>query len=73
MNKKIESKIKRIADKKAKLEVLKKEIENLEIEVQSAKDKEFNTLSKAFFAADTPAQKDQLEAKIKVLLGLGGH
>lgn len=71
MNKKIESKIKRIADKKAKLEVLKKEIENLEIEVQSAKDKEFNTLSKAFFAADDPVKKTEIEAKIKSLIG--GH
>ena len=69
MNKKMETKIKRIADKKAKLEVLKKEIENLESEVQSEKDKEFNTLSKAFFTETDPAKKAEIEEKIKALIG----
>lgn len=69
MNKKIMVKIKQIAAKKEKLKVLENEIENLESEVQSEKDKEFNTLSKAFFAETDPAKKAEIEEKIMALIG----
>ena len=50
MNKKIQLKIKKIADLKDKIKKLEIEVEALENDVQAAKEKEFNSLSKAFFA-----------------------
>ena len=47
---------------------LKNEIDNLSQEIQSEKDKEFNLLSKAFFAENDPNKKAELETKIKSLM-----
>ena len=61
-------KIKKIADKKAKMEILKHEIAELEADVQADKDKAFCRLSKQFFAAETAEKRTEIEAKIKELL-----
>ena len=64
----LSAKIKKIAEKKAKMEMLKHEITELETEVQAAKDKAFCRLSKQFFAAETAEKRTEIEAKIKVLM-----
>lgn len=68
MNKKIQLKIKKIADLKDKIKKLEIEVEALENDVQAAKEKEFNGLSKAFFAENDPDKKAELETKIKSLI-----
>lgn len=68
MNKKIQAKIKKIANLKVKIKDLKNEIEALENEVKTAKEKEFNQLSKAFFMEQNPDKKTELEEKIKSLI-----
>ncbi len=68
MNKKIQLKIKKIADLKDKIKKLEIEVEALENDVQAAKEKEFNSLSKAFFAENDPDKKAELETKIKSLI-----
>lgn len=68
MNKKIQLKIKKIADLKDKIKKLEIEVEALENDVQAAKEKEFNFLSKAFFVENDPDKKAELETKIKSLI-----
>lgn len=68
MNKKIQYKIKKIADLKDKIKKLEIEVETLENDVQAAKEKEFNSLSKAFFAENDPDKKSKIEQKIKSLI-----
>lgn len=68
MNKKVQAKIKKIADIKAKIKTLENEVSELENDVQAAKEKEFNSLSKAFFAENDPDKKAELETKIKSLI-----
>lgn len=68
MNKKIQLKIKKIADLKDKIKKLEIEVEALENDVQAAKEKEFYSLSKAFFAENDPDKKAELETKIKSLI-----
>lgn len=68
MNKKIQLKIKKIADLKDKIKKLEIEVEALENDVQAAKEKEFNSLSKAFFAENDPDKKSEIEDKIKSLM-----
>ena len=62
------AKTKKIAEKKAKMEMLKREITELETEVQAAKDQAFCCLSKQIFAAETAVKRTELETKIKELL-----
>ena len=64
----LSAKIKKIAEKKAKMEMLKHEISELEADVQAGKDKAFCRLSKQFFAAETLEKRTEIEAKIKELL-----
>ena len=63
MNKKVQAKIKKIkpSSKKANYD----ELEN---EVEAAKEKEFNMLSKAFFNESEPNKKAEIEDKIKSLI-----
>lgn len=68
MNKKVQAKIKKIADIKAKIKALENEVTALENEVEAAKDKEFNLLSKAFFNENDQQKKAELETKIKSLI-----
>lgn len=68
MNKKLQQKIKKLNILKDKMRDLKNEIDNLSQEIQSEKDKEFNLLSKAFFAENDPNKKAELETKIKSLM-----
>lgn len=68
MNKKIQLKIKKISILKDKIKNLQNEIEALENEVEAAKDKEFNLLSKAFFAENDIDKKAEIEEKIKSLM-----
>lgn len=68
MNKKIQQKIKKISTLKDKIKSLQNEIEELENEVKTAKDKEFNLLSKAFFNENDQQKKAELETKIKSLI-----
>lgn len=68
MNKKIQLKIKKIADLKDKIKKLEIEVEALENDVQAAKEKEFNILSKAFFNESEPNKKAEIEDKIKSLI-----
>ncbi len=68
MNKKIQLKIKKIADLKDKIKKLEIEVEALENDVQAAKEKEFNMLSKAFFNESEPNKKAEIEDKIKSLI-----
>ena len=68
MNKKTQQKIKKLGTLKDKMKGLQDEIEQLEAEIQSEKDKEFNTLSKAFFKETAPDKKAQIEEKIKSLI-----
>lgn len=66
MNKKIQLKIKKIADIKSKIKALENEVSELENEVEAAK--EFNMLSKAFFNESEPNKKAEIEDKIKSLI-----
>lgn len=68
MNKKVQAKIKKIADIKAKIKAFENEVSELENEVEAAKEKEFNSLSKAFFAENDPDKKAEIEEKIKSLI-----
>lgn len=68
MNKKVQLKIKKIANLKEKIKTLENEVEALENDVQAAKEKEFNSLSKAFFAENDPDKKSEIEQKIKSLI-----
>lgn len=68
MNKKMQAKIKKIADIKEKIRKLESEVETLENEVKTAKEKEFNQLSKAFFMEQNPDKKSEIEEKIKSLM-----
>lgn len=68
MNKKIQMKIKKIANLKAKIKALENEVTALEKEVEAAKEREFNSLSKAFFSENDPEKKTELETKIKSLI-----
>lgn len=68
MNKKVQAKIKKIADIKAKIKALENEVSELENEVEAAKEKEFNILSKAFFNESEPNKKAEIEDKIKSLI-----
>lgn len=68
MNKKVQAKIKKIADIKAKIKTLENEVSELENEVETAKEKEFNMLSKAFFNESEPNKKAEIEDKIKSLI-----
>ena len=68
MNKKIQLKIKKIVTLKAKIKALENEVSELENEVKTAKDKEFNLLSKAFFNESEPNKKAEIEEKIKSLM-----
>ena len=68
MNKKVQAKIKKIADIKAKMKTLENEVSELENEVEAAKEKEFNMLSKAFFNESEPNKKAEIEDKIKSLI-----
>lgn len=69
MNKKFQQKIKKLGTLKDKMKGLQNEIERLEAEIQSENEKEFNRLSKAFFAEIDPHKKTEIEAKIKLLIG----
>lgn len=68
MNKKIQYKIKKIADLKDKIKKLEIEVEALEKDVEEAKEKEFSQLSKAFFMEENPNKKMEIEDKIKSLM-----
>lgn len=68
MNQKIQMKIKKIVTLKAKIKALENEVTALENEVKAAKEKEFNSLSKAFFAENDPDKKSEIEQKIKSLI-----
>ena len=68
MNKKVQAKIKKIADIKAKIKTLENEVSELENEVEAAKEKEFNMLSKAFFNESEHNKKAEIEDKIKSLI-----
>ena len=68
MNKKIQYKIKKIADLKDKIKTLEIEVETLENDVQAANDKEFNSLSKAYFSENDPDKKSEIAQKIKSLI-----
>lgn len=68
MNKKVQAKIKKIADIKSKIKALENEVSELENEVEAAKEKEFNMLSKAFFNESEPNKKAEIEDKIKSLI-----
>ena len=64
----LKSKLKRIADKKAKMETLKTEIESLEAEVQAQIDNKFCVLSKQYFEAVNDEKRGEIEQKIKALM-----
>ena len=68
MNKKLQQKIKKLNILKDKMRDLKNEIDNLSQGIQSEKDKEFNLLSKAFFAENDIDKKAEIEEKIKSLM-----
>lgn len=68
MNKKIQLKIKKIVTLKAKIKALENEVTALENEVEAAKEREFNSLSKAFFSENDPDKKAEIEEKIKSLM-----
>lgn len=68
MNKKVQAKIKKIADIKAKIKELENEVSELENEVEAAKEKEFNMLSRAFFTEENADKKAEIEDKIKSLM-----
>lgn len=68
MNKKIQLKIKKIADLKDKIKKLEIEVEALENDVQAAKEKEFSILSRAFFTEENADKKAEIEDKIKSLI-----
>ena len=50
------------------MEILKKEIEQLENEIEAAKNKEFNRLSLQYFTAENTEKRNELEAEIKALM-----
>lgn len=64
----IATKLKKLANKQAKVEVLTKEIEQLENEIADAKNKEFNRLYKQYFAAESDEKRTELEVEIKALM-----
>lgn len=64
----IATKLKKLANKQAKVEVLTKEIKQLENEIADAKNKEFNRLSKKYFAAESNEKRTELEVEIKALM-----
>lgn len=68
MNKKVQAKIKKIADIKSKIKALENEVTALENEVKTAKDKEFSILSRAFFTEENADKKAEIEDKIKSLV-----
>ncbi len=68
MNKKIQAKIKKIANLKAKIKELENEVTALENEVKTAKDKEFSMLSRVFFTEENADKKSEIEKKIKSLI-----
>lgn len=68
MNQKIQIKIKKIVTLKAKIKALENEVTALENEVEAAKEREFNSLSKAFFRENDPDKKAEIEDKIKSLM-----
>ena len=47
---------------------IKKEIEQLENEIADVKNKEFNRLSKQYFAAESDEKRTELEVEIKALM-----
>lgn len=64
----IATKLKKLANKQAKVEVLTKEIEQLENEIADAKNKEFQRLSMQYFTAKDDNTRMQIEAQIKILM-----
>ncbi len=68
MNKKIQYKIKKIADLKDKIKKLEIEVEALEKDVEAARNKEFSALSQAFFREENPDRRAEIEQKIKSLM-----
>lgn len=62
------AKMKKIAEKKAKMKTLKTEIESLEAEVQVQIDKKFCVLSKQYFEAVNDEKRGEIEQKIKALI-----
>ena len=64
----IATKLKKLANKQAKVEVLTKEIEQLENEIADVKNKELNRLTKQYFAAESDEKRTELEVKIKALM-----
>lgn len=64
----IAPKLKKLTAKKEKMEVLKKEIEQLETEITNAKNKEINRLSIQYFTAKDADTRMQIESQIKILM-----
>lgn len=64
----LEAKLKRIAEKKAKMEALKNEIDILEADIREVKNKEFNKLSMQFFKSENDEKRAEIEQKIKALI-----
>ena len=64
----LESKLKRIAEKKAKMEALKNEIDILEADIREVKNKEFIKLSMQFFESENDEKRTEIEQKIKALI-----
>ena len=62
------AKIKKIAEKKAKMEALKNEIDILEEDMREVKNKEFNKLSMQFFKSENDEKRAEIEQKIKALI-----
>lgn len=62
------AKIKKIAEKKAKMEALKNEIDILEADMREVKNKEFNKLSMQFFKSENDEKRAEIEQKIKALI-----
>lgn len=61
-------KLKKLTAKKDKMEILKKEIEQLENEIADAKNKEFQRLSMQYFTAKDDDTRMQIESQIKILM-----
>ena len=68
MNQKIQMKIKKIVNLKAKIKTLEDEVEALEKDVEAARNKEFSALSQAFFREENPDRRAEIEQKIKSLM-----
>lgn len=62
----IAPKLKKLTAKKEKMEVLKKEIEQLETEITNAKNKEIHRLSIQYFTAKDADTRMQIESQIKI-------